>query len=73
MSFGRGTDMDVGYGDPEAWGGPMDGVDIIQQIGNVEQKGSARVSKDTYTFLIVLFAIILLWMMGGVVFRKVRF
>ncbi len=72
MSFGRGMDPDVGYGDADNWGGPVDGVDILQGMGDVAKKPSARVSKDSYTFGVIAGALVLLWLLGGVAFRKIR-
>jgi hypothetical protein len=72
MSFGRGTSPDIGYGEADSWGGPENGVDIQAGLGGVEAKASARISQDTYTFLVIAGALVVLWTLGGTVFRKVR-
>ena len=64
---------DVMYGDAESWGGPQDGVDILQGIeGTATKKKSAAIAKDTYTFIIIVIALALLWVMGGTIFRNAR-
>lgn len=72
MSYGKGQPGIEGYGDADSWGGPQDGIDILQGIGEVRAKPSARISQNTYIFLIMLGALVALWLMGGVFFRNVR-
>jgi hypothetical protein len=72
MSFGIGLSQVPGYGDADSWGGPADGIDVQQGIGNVEQKRSAKVPSDTYMFLVVVGALGVLWLLGGVAFKSAR-
>lgn len=72
MSFGIGLPGAVGYGDADSWGGPADGIDIEQGIGDVSKKRSAKVPSDTYMFLVVAGALGILWLLGGVAFKSAR-
>lgn len=72
MSFGIGTPSAVGYGDADSWGGPADGIDVMEGIGEVQQKTSARISPDKYLFVIIVLALVALWVLGAGIFRSAR-
>lgn len=71
MAFGIGVQGDIGYGDPDSWGGPMDGVDVEQSLG-ASLEVSSRLPQDTWQFVFMIAAIIGLWVMGGLLFKSVR-
>lgn len=76
MSFGVGTSLDEMYygSDPDTWGGPMGGVDLVTeagvQVGNA--KWHARMTSDLWSVVIILGALAGLWFLGGIVFRNVN-
>jgi hypothetical protein len=72
MGFGIGEPGPVGYGDADSWGGPADGIDIQQGIGNVKQKVSARIASDHYLFMVIGVSLVALWLLGGVAFKSAR-
>lgn len=66
--------MSYMVGDADTWGGPMDGVDIDAQMG-IDVGGShwhSRMTIDLWTLIIILGSLALLWLLGGVVFRRVN-
>jgi len=68
------TTDDMFYGDPDGWGGPSDGIDLVGQAG--VQVGSAKwhanMTTDLWSVIIILGALAGLWILGGVVFRNVN-
>lgn len=70
--FGIGTPGPVGYGDADSWGGPADGIDIMQGIGDIKMKRSANVASDTYLFMVIAICLVALWLLGGVAFKSAR-
>jgi hypothetical protein len=72
MSWGIGTQTDVGYGDADSWGGPVNGVDVMEHISGVKRAKHANMSSDAYMFGIIIVALALLWLLGGVVFKSAR-
>lgn len=61
-------------GDSDSWGGPMNGVDLTAEAG-VSIGGSrwhSRMTIDLWTVVIVLGALALLWLLGGVVFKRIN-
>lgn len=75
MSYGVGTQGDAAmFGDADSWGGPGNGVDIAGEAGmNVGPVAwHARISTDLWTLIIMLLALGALWVLGGVVFRKIN-
>lgn len=73
MAFGVGTSRDIGYGDAESWGGPANGVDVLDHIsGDTRHGRTANVSSDTYMAIVILTALALLWLLGGVIFKNAR-
>jgi hypothetical protein len=72
MAFGIGEPGPVGYGDADSWGGPVDGIDIQQGIGDVKQKLSARIASDHYLFMVIAVSLVALWLLGGVAFKSAR-
>lgn len=73
MSFGIGDgDYVENYGNSEDWGGaPGDGVDMLSQ-GMVNVPWHARIPSDTYLFGIIIGALVVLWLLGGVAFKSVN-
>lgn len=72
MGFGTNEAYVTGYGEADSWGGPMDGVDVVQHLGSsVQMKPTSRVSEDTYMFFMIIGALALLWVLGGA-FRSAR-
>jgi len=62
-------------GDSDTWGGgPMNGVDLQAQAGIDIGNSSwhSRITIDFWTLIIILGALTVLWVMGGVVFRRVN-
>lgn len=72
MSWGIGAQGDVGYGDADSWGGPVNGVDVMEHIAGVKRAKHADMSVDTYMFIIIMVALGILWLLGGVVFKSAR-
>lgn len=77
MAFGIGTRGDVSFGPDgsDTWGGPMNGVDVTAHDGNaraVNTAWHANLSVDTYLFLLMMGALALLWLLGGVAFKNAR-
>lgn len=73
MSWGTGNDTASGYGDADSWGGPADGIDVLNHIASDAKHGkSANVGSDTYMFIVILSALGLLWLLGGVIFKNAR-
>lgn len=69
MSAGIGLTGDIGWGSADAWSGaPADGVDVMSHA-NIGTKWHQNLSTDTYMFLIMLGALALLWILGGLVFK----
>lgn len=62
---------DAVLGDADTWGGPMNGVDLVEESGADPVK-EYRMSPDLWAMLIILGAIGGLWFLGGIVFRKVN-
>jgi len=60
--------------DSDTWGGPLNGVDMVAQAGLDVGNSSwhSRLSIDSWTLMIILGALAVLWLMGGVVFRRVN-
>lgn len=76
MSFytGEGTTTMNNFGDSDSWGGPVDGIDVMNHItgsANAVAK-STGISEDGYAFIIMILALAGLWLLGGVVFKSVR-
>lgn len=76
MSFGLGTyASDVtGYGDADSWGGPANGIDVVGHISDDFKKASrgGNMSSDFYMFVVIMVAVAILWLLGGVVFKSAR-
>jgi hypothetical protein len=70
MSYYATTDMPS-----EAWAAsPMNGVDLNAEAG-VSLGGNAwhsRMTVDLWSFIIIIGALVALWVLGGVVFRRVN-
>lgn len=60
--------------DSDSWGGPQNGVDMIAEAGIQAGANSwhSRMSIDLWSMLIILGSLALLWILGGVVFRRVN-
>lgn len=74
MSFGIGDgDTVAGYGSvQEGWqGAPYDGVDLLDHA-LVSAPWHARIPSDTYLFMIIIGALVVLWLLGGVAFKSVN-
>jgi hypothetical protein len=77
MAYGVGVSGDQTF-DPndgsDQWGGPMNGIDLQghAQVPGVSTKWHGNLSVDTYLFLIMMGALALLWLLGGVVFKNAR-
>jgi hypothetical protein len=75
MAFGVGTGLDeYMVGDSDSWGGPLNGVDLEAQAG-VSVGGSSwhtRMTVDLWAMIIIIGAVVALWVLGGVVFRRVN-
>lgn len=61
-----------GYGDADAWGGPQNGIDVMNHIGDVGTPKSYKVPSDVYMFLMIVGAVVTLWLLGGVFFKNAR-
>lgn len=74
MSFGIGSLQTAvaGYGDADSWGGPVNGVDILQHSGIDTDSVKAQKSVDFCMFLTIIGALVLLWVLGGLVFKNAR-
>lgn len=61
-------------GDSDSWGGPQNGVDIDAQmgVGVAGSRWDTRITIELWTLVIILGALGILWLMGGVVFRRVN-
>lgn len=60
---------------PQAWAGsPMDGVDLSAEAGLSVGASSwhSRMTVDLWSFVVIIGALALLWVLGGVVFRRVN-
>ena len=68
------TSADYFSSDADTWGGPMNGVDLEAQAGISAGNSSlsSRISVDLWTLIIIVGALALLWLMGGVIFRRVN-
>jgi hypothetical protein len=77
MSWGTGSlkASQAGYGDPGAWSGEaMDGVDLVSHAtDDLSQIKNHLLSEDQCIALMMLVALGLLWLLGGVVFKSARF
>jgi hypothetical protein len=76
MPYPMGTDVSNAMfaGDSDSWGGPMNGVDMTAQAG-VDVGGSSwhsRLTVDSWTLIVILASLAVLWLMGAVVFRRVN-
>lgn len=72
MSWGTGADV-PGYGDADSWGGPANGIDVMEHISADAKHGkSANIASDTYMFIVIIGALGVLWLLGGVVFKNAR-
>jgi len=77
MGFGIGTSGDRSFDlveGSDSWGGPQNGVDIQGQLNvpSVSTRFGGSLSVDTYLFLIIMGALALLWLFGGVLFKNAR-
>lgn len=75
MSGGIGTLANhvTGYGDADSWGGPANGIDVLNHISSDAKHGrTANVASDTYMFMVIIGSLALLWFLGGVVFKNAR-
>lgn len=74
---------DIAYGvqsgaDPllaEQWAGsPMDGVDLTAEAGVAlgPSRWHSRMTIELWSLVVILGALALLWVLGGVVFRRVN-
>ena len=74
MSFGTGKNVLTDVGNPEAWGGPLNGTDLEAGVGmSVGRSGfGANLSVNMWSAIVMIGALALLWFFGGVVFRKVN-
>jgi hypothetical protein len=58
----------------DSWGGPLGGVDMQAEagfdIGGTGIHGSATI--EVWTFIIIVGSLALLWLFGGVVFRRIN-
>ena len=73
MAYAQGYSETFGV-DSDSWGGPMNGVDMVAQAG-VEAGGNSwhsRITIDLWSLIIILGALAVLWVLGGVVFRRVN-
>lgn len=72
MGFGIGDDNGPpGWGDSDSWGGPDNGVDLMEHINGAPVKSSG-VSEDAYLALTIIGALVVLWLLGGLVFKNSR-
>lgn len=73
MAWGIGSGDSVSnYGTVEGWqGAPMDGVDVLDHA-LVSTPWHAKIPSDTYLFLVIIGALGVLWLLGGVAFRSVN-
>lgn len=71
MSFGIGNLGPVGYGEADSWGGPADGVDLVEQAAG-ELVGGDDYSGDRWLFVIIIGSLAILWILGAGVFRSAR-
>lgn len=60
--------------DSDSWGGPMNGVDMVAQAGVQAGNNSwhSRITIDLWSLIIIVGALAGLWILGGVVFRRVN-
>ena len=74
MSYGTGEPSLNDYGDADSWGGPDNGIDVASHMGDVGANlgKKQRVSEDGWLAIYILGALAILWLLGGVGFRKVR-
>lgn len=61
-------------GDSDSWGGPMNGVDLDMQAGVAlgNNRWHSRMTVDLWSLIIIFGALLTLWVLGGVVFRRVN-
>lgn len=76
MSWRAGSDPGNAMfaGDSDTWGGPQNGVDLVAEAG-VGIGGShwhSNMTIDSWTIVIVLGSLGLLWLLGGVVFKRIN-
>lgn len=73
MSWGIGSTGDIGYGDADSWGGPVNGIDVLNHVSSDAKHGrTADISSDAYMFGVIMFCLGLLWLLGAVVFKNAR-
>lgn len=75
MGFGRGMqDLLVqGPGDSDSWGGPENGIDLIRHMGSDGAVGArAQRNPDTMMFLTIVGAVVILWLLAGVVLKSAK-
>ena len=75
MAYGIGSGMDeMLVGDSDSWGGPMNGVDLEASAGVSlgGNKWHTRMTVDLWSLIIIVGSLALLWVLGGVVFRRVN-
>lgn len=71
MAFGTGEPGPVGWGNADSWGGPDNGIDLMNHIDGTPSK-QRGVSEDAYLALTIIGALTLLWLLGGIVFKNNR-
>ena len=74
MAIGTNYSTQTFATDSDSWGGPMNGIDMTAQAG-VDIGGNSwhsRLSIDLWCLLIILGSLMALWVLGGVVFRRVN-
>lgn len=61
-------------GDSDSWGGPLNGVDVSANAGVSVGNSSwhSRVTVDLWCLIVIFGSLALLWVMGGVIFRRVN-
>lgn len=69
--FPQGDNGDFGPG-PGWPGSPMNGVDVASHLGDAVQTKSSKISEDGYLAMIILTALGILWLLGGVVFKSAK-
>jgi len=72
MSWGIGQRGQVGYGDADSWGGPMNGEDVESHLGAPIRHVRDKLPTDPAQFIWIVLALIGLWVLGGAVFRSAR-
>lgn len=73
MGYGTGTSADIGWGDPDSWGGPDNGIDVQTHLGLVDGTVKQyRMSEDAWLAIIIIGSLVTLWLLGGVAFKSFR-